>query len=150
MPITLNQVAKLAHLNIRKEGKGDEKHLMVDLKLEVQTDPDILVEFDPTLRHLLFVDGEPRYPKMSPIKWAGEMRHMELDILGVMLMDVKVHKFRIKPFSINSQPFVDLALTASFAPSGQDTAILAEQVGEQVNIKLNPGPELELQQQPER
>lgn len=67
MPLNLEQAAKLAHLNIRKEGKGDEKHLMVDLKLEIQTEADIL----------------------------------------------------------------------------------AEQVGEEVSIKLNPGPELELQQKPE-
>ena len=42
MPLTLDQSAKVAHLNIRKEGPETEKHLMVDLKLEVQTDADIL------------------------------------------------------------------------------------------------------------
>lgn len=144
MPLHLDQTAKLAHVNIRKEGPENDKHLMVDLKLELQTDADILAEFDPTLRHLLFVDGERRYPKMSPIKWAGEMKHMELDAAGVLMLEVKAHKFQIDPFAINGQPFVNLTLTATFAPSGKDTAILAEQVGEEIRIKLNPGPELEL------
>jgi len=147
MPITLDQAAKLAHLNIRKEGPENDKHLMVDLKLEIQTDADILAEFDPTLRHLLFVDGARRYPRMSPIKWAGEMKNMELDVVGILILGVKVHKFQIDPFAINGQPFVNLSCTATFAPSGKDTAILAEQVGEEVAIKLNPGPELALMQE---
>lgn len=145
MPLTLDQAAKVAHLNVRKEGPENEKHLIVDLKLEVQTDADILAEFDPTLRHLLFIGGERRYPRMSPIKWAGEMKHMELDIAGILILGVKAHKFQLDPFSINGQPFVNLSLTATFAPSGRDTAILAEQVGEDIAIKLNPGPELTLQ-----
>lgn len=149
MPLTLDQTVTVAHMNVRKEGPDNEKHLMVDLKLEVKTDADILAEFDPTLRHMLFVDGERRYPKMKPIKWAGEMKHMELDIAGILIMDVKAHKFQIDPFAINGQPFVGLSLTATFAPSGRDTAILAEQVGEEIAIKLNPGPELELRQKPE-
>lgn len=144
MPITLDQSVKVVHLNVRKEGPDNDKHLMVDLKLEAKTDADILAEFDPTLRHLLFADGERRYPKMAPIKWAGEMKHMELDIAGVFLMDVKAHKFQIEPFSINGQPFIGLSLTATFAPSGRDTAILAEQVGEDIPIKLNAGPQLDL------
>lgn len=80
MPLTLEQPAAVAHLNVRKEGKEGDKHLMVDLKLQVRTTADILAEFDPTLRHLLFVDGEPRYPKMAAIKWKGESAHMELKV----------------------------------------------------------------------
>jgi hypothetical protein len=144
MPITLDQAATVAHMNVRKEGPDSDKHLMVDLKMQVKTDAGILAEFDPTLPFLLFYDGECRYPKMAPIKWEGEMKYMELDIAGIHLMDVKVHKFQITPFSINGQPFVDLSLTATFAPDGRETAILAEQVGEEIAIKLNPGPQLDL------
>lgn len=110
MPITLDQTVQVVHLNVRKEGPDNDKHLMVDLKLEAQTGADILAEFDPTLRHLLFVEGERRYPKMGSIKWAGEMKHMELDIAGVSLMDVKAHKFQIDPFAIKLNPGPQLEL----------------------------------------
>lgn len=144
MPLTLEQPAAVAHLNVRKEGKEGDKHLMVDLKLQVRTTADILAEFDPTLRHLLFVDGEPRYPKMGAIKWKGESAHMELELCGLLLMDVRVHKFQLEPFSIHGQAFVDLTCCATFAPTGRGTAILAEQVGETIDIKLHPGQQLDL------
>lgn len=146
MPLTLDQIVTVAHLNIRKEGPDDDKHLMVDMKLSVKAGADILAEFDPTLRFLLFYDGAPRYPKMGAIKWAGEANHMELDIAGLMILDVKVYKFQFTPFAIQGVEYVDLACTATFAPSGRDTAILAEQVGEDIPVKLTPGPQLDLRQ----
>ncbi|MDO9227134.1 MAG: DNA translocase FtsK [Pseudomonadota bacterium] len=144
MPITLDQYATLAHINIRKEGPGDEKHLMVDLKLQMKTDSDILLEFDPALRGMLFREGEVRFPKMAPIKWAGEMRHMELEIAGVEFLDVTLRKFQFEPIAIVGQEFVDLSFLATFAPGGSETAILAEQVGEETAIKVRAGPELDL------
>lgn len=145
MPLTLDQTVRVTHLNIRKEGPDDEKHLMVDMKIEARTGADILIEFDPTLRHMLFNNGEVRYPKMAPIKWFGEANHMQMDTLGLYLLDVKVHKFQFAPFAIQGQEFVDLTCTATFAPSGRDTAILAEQVGEEIAVKLVAGPQLDLQ-----
>lgn len=144
MPITLDQPAEIAHLNVRKEGPAGEKHLMVDLKLHMRTTDDILVEFDPTLRHLLFVEGEPRYPKMDAIKWRGESAHMELEVCGLVIINVRIHKFQFSPFGLHGQAFIDLTCLSTFAPTGRDTAILAEQVGETVDIKLHPGPQLEL------
>ena len=144
MPITLDQAATLAHVNIRKEGPEDEKHLVVDLKIECKTDSDILLEFDPTLRSMLFREGERRYPKMAPIKWAGEMRHMEMEIAGVEFLDVTLRKFQIDPLAIAGNEFVALTFTASFSPDGRETAIVAEQVGEEIPIKLTPGRELDL------
>lgn len=150
MPLTLDQTAALQHINIRKEGPDDEKHLMVDLKLKLIARSDILIEFDPTLRGMLFTrEGEKRYPKMAPIKWQGEMRHMELQVAGVEFLDVTCRKFLIDPLSLPGQEFIDLTFLATFAPSGRDTAILAEQVGEEIAIKLNTGPQLELHQKPE-
>lgn len=144
MPITLDQPAVIEHINVRKEGAEGQKVLMVDLKLLARTSADILAEFDPTLRHMLFNNGEPRYPRMAAIKWRGESAHMELEILGLTLIEVRVHKFQLEPFSIHGQEFVDLTCLATFAPSGRDTAILAEQVGETVDIKLGAGPQLDL------
>lgn len=146
MPITLDQIVTVAHLNIRKEGPDDNKHLMVDMKIAAKAGADLLAEFDPTLRHLLFCDGAPRYPKMGPIKWSGEVNHMEMDIAGLMFLDVKVHKFQFAPFAIKSQEYVDLTCTVTFAPSGRDTAILAEQVGEDIALRLTPWPQLDLRQ----
>lgn len=145
MPITLDQTAQLEHVNIRKEGQDGEKHLMVDLKLRVTTDSDILLEFDPTLRRMLFTDAhECRYPKMAPIKWGGEMRHMELEIAAVEFLDVTLKKFQIEPMSLVGQEFVVLVFVASFAPDGRETALIAEQVGEDVMIKIKAGAQLDL------
>lgn len=145
MPITLEQNATLQHINIRKEGPDDEKHLVVDLKLQLIASSDILIEFDPTLRGMLFTrEGEKRYPKLAPIKWAGEMRHMELEIAGVEFMNVTLRKFQIDPLSLPGQEFVDLTFLATFAPEGRETAIIAEQVGEETLVKIRAGAQLDL------
>jgi hypothetical protein len=144
MPITLDQAVNLDHINIRKEGPDDEKHLMVDLKFECVTSSDLLLEFDPALRSMLFHEGAPRFPKMAPVRWGGEMRHMELEIAGVEFLDVTLRKFQIEPMSIPGEEYVTLVFVATFAPGGRETAIIAEQVGEKCEIKLRPGRELDL------
>ena len=145
MPLEIDQDATLEHINIRKEGPDDEKHLMVDLKLQLIASSDILLEFDPTLRRMLFTpEGGKRYPKMAPIKWAGEMRHMELEIAGVEFMDVTLRKFQFDPITLRGHEFVDLTFLATFAPAARETAIIAEQVGEETLIKIKAAPQLDL------
>lgn len=144
MPITLDQPAKLEHINIRKEGPDDEKHLMVDLKLAATVNSDILLEFDPALRSMLFRESAPRFPKMAPIKWQGEMRHMEMEIAGVEFLEVTLRKFVLEPLSLPGAEYVALTFVATFAPAGRETAILAEQVGEETPVKITAGRELDL------
>lgn len=144
MPITLDQPAKLEHINIRKEGPDGEKHLMVDLKLAATVNSDTLLEFDPTLRAMLFRESAPRFPKMAPIRWQGEMRHMELEIAGAEFLDVTLRKFVLEPLSIPGAEYVAMTFVATFAPGGRETAILAEQVGEETPVKITAGRELDL------
>lgn len=146
MPLTFDQhPAKVVHLNIRKEGPDDEKHLMVDMKLEIQADAEVLGDFDPTLHGFMFREGEPRYPRMGPVKWSGEIKHNEFEIAGLEFNEVTLRKFQLKPLCIAGHEVVFLSMTATFAPSGRETAIIAEQVGEECAISLRPQPQMSLE-----
>lgn len=140
-----NTPAELKHLNLRKEGPDDEKALIVDMKLVVMADSDILGDFDMQLHGFLFTPGgEVRYPRMGPVQWSGEMKNLELEIAGLEFAGVKLRKFQFQPVSLKGTEAVQMTCTATFMPTGRETAVLAEYVGEIVEISVRPQPELDL------
>jgi hypothetical protein len=46
--------------------------------------------------------------------------------------------------TLRGHEFVDLIFLATFAPAGRETAIIAEQVGEETMIKIKAAPQLDL------
>lgn len=114
----------LANVNARSEVHGEDREPAGDIKLECDRPNDILANFHPALKSLLFYyeDGrqrdlvddakkaEPgfapdlRMPNLEyPVKWGEEMAgaHCELAIPGtksVIILDpVKVNNFSIEP-----------------------------------------------------
>lgn len=142
MSFELNGKATLESLDIRKEGPAENKHLMLDLKLWVRTDADLLAHFHPTLKHFLFTDeGSPRIASLKPIALEGRMRNMELEIGGHWFHGVELGKFKFEPMDGFA---VGLNFAAKLTPDGSQTAQLAEFVGDELAIDIRPQPELDL------
>ena len=97
-------------------------------------------------------------PSGKPVRVGGT-----LSLTGFLAQTAQIHKIAAEimvaapqlsikvnaPREVHVGEVIDLTFLATFAPSGRDTAILAEQVGEEIAIKLNTGPQLELHQKPE-
>jgi hypothetical protein len=142
MSFELTSQATLESLDIRKEGPAENKHLMLDLKLWVRTNADLLAHFHPTLKHFLFTDeGSPRIATLKPIALEGRMRNMELEIGGHCFMGVELGKFKFEPMDGFA---VGLSFAAKLSPDGSQTAQLAEFVGDELAIDIRPQPELDL------
>lgn len=141
-----NSVVSLKHINARKEGQEDDKELAVDLKLEIdETAVDVLPQFAPTLRGLLFDKDCLRYPKMGAIKWSGEQTNMEIEMCGFVFKEARLSKFEIEPYieprGHDTEDYTDfqrvrLTLSASFKPQGSEIATLAELLGEDAKISI--------------
>lgn len=62
--MNIETLATLKHINVRKEG-SDEKILAIDVRFNCQIPSDVLIEFHPTLRTMLWThDGEPRFNRL--------------------------------------------------------------------------------------
>lgn len=134
---------KLKHLNIRKEGKDDEKVLACDVKLEVRLPADCLAYFDPALKSFMFREpGEVRFGAMGPIEWRGDMLHMELDLGQFHFRNVTLKKFEFTPIVVSGECFALTKFSASFKPEGSEIAILAEDMQNEVTASICPQPQL--------
>ena len=128
--------ADITHMNVRKAGPDDEKTLTLDLKLIAECKGDVLGFFDDSLAGFLFFpDGSLRMPAMEPVSWAGEVKHMRLDVEGITFADVTLRKFQFHPAENYN---VALVMTATLAPERSEVALLAEFLGEQVRIEIEP------------
>ncbi len=130
---------RLTNVNPRAELHGDEHHIALDLSISANLSGDVLKMFSGELRYFLYkkpddpdlaeqADPEaatqPRFPKMSPIKWDFEGSGYKVTIdygLGgdsdIGLHDCKVDKFVFDPqnggtvatsFRIIAHPDTDL------------------------------------------
>ena len=128
--------ADITHMNVRKCGPDEEKTLTLDLKLIAECKGDVLGFFDDSLSTFLFFpDGSLRMPAMEPVSWAGEVKHMRLDVEGITFSDVTLRKFQFAPAENYN---VALVMTATFTPERAEVALLAEFLGESVKIQIEP------------
>lgn len=82
----LTQEAKLSSINARAEIHGEDRRAAFDLKFEAACTNDVLIEFHPELRQMLFKRGNPdlvddldpetlselRFPALGTLKWDWE------------------------------------------------------------------------------
>ncbi len=128
--------ADITHMNVRKAGPDEEKTLTLDLKLIAECKGDVLGFFDDSLAAFLFFpDGSLRMPMMEPVSWAGEVKHMRLEVAEIEFSDVTLRKFTFHPAENYN---VALVMTATLAPERSEVALLAEYLGEQVRIEIEP------------
>lgn len=136
--------ALIERLNIRKERKIAERILSVDVRFTGYThDASLCDFFDPMLRGFLFIDEViARAPaiKMRPIGFGIEVEHCDLDLLGRLFHDVRLRQFRVAGMDGGN---IEIQFVASFAPSKDEIAVIAEYVKEEVPIQVRPQPQLD-------
>lgn len=133
--------AKIKHLNIRKEGPEDDKALAIDIKFEGKTDAALCDFFDPQLRDFLFTDGVIARPQMmEPVGFINYLENCELELCGLHFYGAKLQKFKVRPIDGG---LIELTFAASFKPSKNEVAIIAEFVAEEVEITCRPQPGLD-------
>ncbi len=155
----------LANVNARSEVHGEEREPAGDLKLEAFLPNDVLVEFDPALRSLLYhfddaqqrdlVDegrkGDPAYvpdlrlPKlMGPFRWDDEMQgatislHVRGEKSRVELADVKVNNFQIE---VQEGGTVLLSFRVQAHPDERKFGKLCTLIQNEVEVTLTPAAE---------
>lgn len=133
--------AELQSLNIRKRGNDDEKVLVVDARFSGRAHADLCDYFDPLLRSFLFLDGVIARPRaMDPIGFCNVIEHCELRLPQRLFTDVQLRHFRIEPHDGGQ---IQLSFTATFRPSKDEVAVLAEFMDEDVHLVVQPEPELD-------
>lgn len=140
---TLRGTAAVKHINIRKEGSGDspdERTLKVDLKLEVRTDmalPDFL---DAGLRHFLWTPtGIVRNPMLKAVGFDGEVSDIGGEVCGLQVSGATAHKFAVRPHDSHE---ATVTMTLTWEPSADDVAVIAEHIGESVELDVQAAPDL--------
>ena len=128
--------AVIKHVNLRKEGATDAKYVAADIKLVTVTDADILIPFNPSLRTLLFNEaGDPRIGNLDPISLDGSIKHLTCTFpeWKVELGDAEAKKFSFEPMPGHR---VGMTFSVAIEPRGDQTAKLAEMLGETVRVEI--------------
>jgi hypothetical protein len=153
----LNQSAKLTSINARAERHGDDRVPAFDLKFEAAMPNNVLLDFHPELRQMLFKrnddpdlveQGEEdaltalRFPKMSPIKWDFEGTGYTLTVgygIGgpsdITLAECKVDKFTFEPQNGGS---VVVRFRAIAHPDSAFVGKLCEKIQQSVELVVMP------------
>lgn len=133
--------AEIRHLNIRKEGPEDEKILAVDIKFQCTAPATMFDFFDEGLRSVLYTDvGAVKNLAISPIGFTNTVMNCDLTILGQRYGSVEVGKFSLKPKDGHQ---VEMTFGISIQPTGDEVARLSEFVMDEVDIQIEPQPELD-------
>jgi hypothetical protein len=160
-----DQKMLLANVNARSEVHGDEREPAGDLKFEAFLPNDVLVEFDPALRSLLYCfndaqqrdlveegrKGDPNYlpdlrmPKlMGPFRWDEEMlgATVSLQVRGeksrVELADAKVNNFQLE---VQGGGTVLLSFRVQAHPDERKFGKLCTLIQNEVQVTLTPAEE---------
>lgn len=139
MKFKYSGLAEILHLNARKEGPDDDKNLAVDVKFCVvaQKDGGALNYFDTALDALLYTSiGAVRNEMLGPITMKMELPNYRLDALGASHFGVKLKKFSLEAMDGGR---VAITFLASFQPTGNEVAIMAEHLQDLVEIRPEPG-----------
>lgn len=152
-----NHVAKLASVNPRAEIHGEERKPACDLKFEVDCTNDILMDFHPELRAMLFKKSddpdlveqtEPealtalRFPRLGTLKYDWEGVGYSLSIgygIGgksdIKLGDCQVDSMRIDPMNGGT---VKLVFRVTCHPESKQMGQLCELIQQEVTINVTP------------
>ncbi|WP_278651935.1 DNA translocase FtsK [Pandoraea pnomenusa] len=131
-----NGKAVIQHLNTRKKGPDDEQELVLDLKLRAVTDYAVMGAFDEGLAAFVFFsNGAVRNKALGPITFTHELSDYRLEMDGSVFTAVRIKKFAIEP----KDGFkVALTMLATFKPSPDEVARIAEFLQDDIDVLLSP------------
>lgn len=136
----------------RKADNDGAKHTTVALKIELKTDAGVLAEFHPELRHAMFKGhGGVRFSAMEEIGWKGTRRGVEISIRPgpdmkphIVLSEVTLRKFRLKPITDGTEDLVALRFVADVDNPTAPVGRLLEYLKEESWIDVKAAGELDL------
>jgi hypothetical protein len=133
--------AEIRHLNVRKEGPDDEKVLAIDVKFQCVTGAEMLDFFHEGMREVLFTDaGAVKNLMLKPLAFHNTVLNCDLEMIGKRYGGIEVSKFQLEPKDGNQ---VTMQFSISLQPSSDEVAQLSEFVLDEVDIHIQPQPELD-------
>lgn len=152
-----NLKTQLASVNARAEKHGKDHKPAFDLKLVCSMPNDVLIDFHPTLRSMLYKPADTpdlvdqadpdaltalRLPKLGKLKWDYEVEGYELRVAygiggpsDINLCDCKVHKVSFMPMEGGT---VSVECTVIAHPERNDVGRLCELIRQTVEMDLVP------------
>jgi hypothetical protein len=129
--------ASIEHLNTRKVGEEEPRSLEVDVKFQIRTDATTVLQFaDPTLLAAMFLPGgAARSAVMGPVTFTHVLEDYRIDALGSVFGGVRLKKFAVTP---RDSYQAEITFVASFAPSADEVARLAEYLADDVHVAIEP------------
>src|SRR5690606_16103034 len=133
-------VATIKHLNTRKEGPDEEKVLAMDVKLNATVSADLWDFFHPGIKPVLYTDaGGVQNLMMEAIGYGNIVKNCTVQIVGCHFYSVDVKNFKIRP---TDGWKADLTFSLTIDPQGDQIAVLAEYLQEEVAVIIEPEREL--------
>ncbi len=133
--------AEIRHLNVRKEGPDDDKVLAIDIKFQCVTSADMFDFFHEGIKEVLFTDaGAVKNLMLKPLQFHNAVMNCDLEILGQRYGGIEVGKFQLEPKDGNQ---VTMQFSISLQPSGDEVARISEFVMDEIDISVDPQPELD-------
>lgn len=152
----LDQQVMLTGVNARAEIHGDERVSAFDLTFAAECTSEVLSEFHPSLRNMLFKapdspdlvqqigEGDTltdlRFPLMGSLKWDWEGTGYHLSVAhgvggksDIQLMDCKVNKFKLTAINGGS---VRVEFRVIVHPEVKDVGRLCEKIQTDIDITL--------------
>lgn len=135
-PFDYYGLASILHLNARKEGPDENKVLAVDVKLQITVQSSDLSAFDDQIREFIYTDiGAVRNVMMGPIPFLHELENCEAIVGGLQYDGAKLKKFVVQP---KDGDLAEITFQVSLRPNGNDVALLAEHLQDQVKVSFRP------------
>ncbi|HVL77608.1 MAG TPA: hypothetical protein VM406_16460 [Noviherbaspirillum sp.] len=133
--------AEIKHLNVRKEGPEEDKVLAIDIKLQCTTSANMLDFFHEGMKEVLFTDaGAKKNLMLKPIGFMNTVLNCDFELLGQRYGGVEVGKFQLEPKDGNQ---VVMQFSISIQPTGDEVARISEFVMDEIDITIEPQPELD-------
>lgn len=137
---SFNGMATIKHLNPRKEGPEEDKVLAMDVKLNATVDADIWDFFHPGIKPLLYTDaGGVQNVMMEAVGYANLVSNCTVEIVECRFYSVDVKNFKIRP---KDGWKADLTFSVTIDPQGDQIAVMAEYLQDEVRVVIEPQPEL--------
>lgn len=132
--------ATIKHINPRKEGPEEEKILALDVKLNATVSADLWDFFHPGLKPVIYTDaGGVQNVLMEAIGFNNMVRNCTVNINKCQFHNVDVKNFKMRP---KDGWKADLTFSVSVDPDGNEIAVLAEFLQEEVAVVIEPQREL--------
>lgn len=131
-------LAEILHINTRKEGKEEDgKELAMDVKFKVKVSSEEYAFFEcEELGKALYTDiGAVKNVFIDPISLSYEMKNYSFNISEREYYGITLKKFVLEPLD---GYLMAISFQATFKPTANEVALMAEHLQDMVKIKLYP------------